>query len=76
VFNKNRDFSGILEKIKEATPQHARFKSGPEIENETRFRYVFGQRDDTNREVVLTVLAFDVPQHEEKTKSEPHISTT
>lgn len=66
LFNKNRDFSAVLEKIKEATPQHPRFKSGPKIEKETCFRYVFGQRDDANREVVLTVLAFDVPHQDEK----------
>jgi hypothetical protein len=28
---------------------------------ETRFRYIFGQEADQSREVVLTVLAFDVP---------------
>jgi hypothetical protein len=76
VFNKNRDFSGVLEKIKEATPRHPRFKSGPKVENETRFRYVFGQRDDASREVILTVLAFDVPQPEEKAKSEARVRTT
>ncbi len=61
VFNRNRDFSGVLEKIKEAARQHPRFKSGPKVEDETRFRYIFGQREDANREVILTVLAFDVP---------------
>lgn len=75
VFNKNRDFSGMLDKITEATSQHPRFKSGPKIEDETRFRYVFGQRDDANREVFLTVLAFDVPQPEEKAKAAPRIRT-
>ena len=29
---------------------------------ETEFRYVFGHRDDTNREIILTVLVFDVPR--------------
>ncbi|MEP1573890.1 hypothetical protein [Roseibium album] len=76
LFNKNRDFSGVLEKIKEVTQQHSRFKSGPKVEDETRFRYVFGQSDDTNREVVLTVLAFDVPQPDGKTKAEPRVRAT
>jgi hypothetical protein len=65
-----------LEKIKEVTPLHSCFKSGPKVEDETRFRYVFGQRDDANREVVLTVLAFDVPQAEGKAKSEPRVRAT
>ncbi|WP_084649858.1 hypothetical protein [Stappia stellulata] len=73
VFNKNRDFSGVLQKISEATQQHAQFKSGPKIENETCFRYVFGQRDDPNREVILTVLAFDVPHHEKTPTAKPRI---
>jgi hypothetical protein len=73
IFNKNRDFSNVLEKIKEVTPKHPLFKSGPKVEDETRFRYLFGQKGDANREVVLTVLAFDVPQPEEKMKGEPHV---
>lgn len=62
IFNKNRNFSSVLEKIVEVTPQHPLCKSGPQIRNETCFRYVFGQCDDRNREVILTVLAFDIPQ--------------
>ncbi len=61
VFNKNKDFSGVLEKIKSATDAHPLKKAGPKIENESRFRYVFGQKTDQSREVVLTILAFDVP---------------
>jgi hypothetical protein len=76
IFNKNRDFSGVLEKVKEATRQHPRFKSGPKVEDETRFRYIFGQRDDANREVILTVLAFDVPRPEEKAVVEPRVRAT
>ena len=73
IFNKNRGFSSVLAKIKDVTPQHPLFKSGPKIEDETRFRYVFGQHDDPNREVILTVLVFDVPQSKEKTKVEPRV---
>lgn len=76
VFNKNRDFSAVLEKIKEATRRHSRFKSGPKVEDETRFRYVFGQRDDANREVILTVLAFDVPPPDGKAKAELRVRAT
>jgi hypothetical protein len=31
-------------------------------EGESRFRYVFGNPTDVNREVIVTVLAFDIPQ--------------
>ena len=73
IFNKNRDFSGVLQKIKDAVPQHDLFKSGPRIEGETRFRYVFGQKSDRNRETVLTVMAFDIPSPEAKAVEGPRI---
>lgn len=76
VFNKNQNFSKVLDNIKEVTRQHKSFKSGPIIENETHFRYIFGQNKDTNREVILTVLAFDIPHDRESAKSEPRIRTT
>jgi len=62
IFNKNRDFTAVLEKIRDVSSQHPRFKSGPKVEGDTRFRYKFGQKDDPNREIVLTILAFDVPR--------------
>jgi hypothetical protein len=41
---------------------HARYKSGPNVEGETRFRYVFTHPDDQDRDIVLTLLAFNVPR--------------
>jgi hypothetical protein len=62
LFNKNKDFSKVLEAIlgvMGAHPNHVRFvrKVG-----ETRFQYTFSHRDDAKRELTLTVLAFDVPR--------------
>ena len=73
IFNKNRDFSNVLEKIKEVSPQHRLYKSGPKIEGETRFRFVFGQNSDPNREVVITIIVFDIPQPDGKSYVEPRI---
>lgn len=73
VFNKNRDFSNVLAKIKEIASSHPLYKTGPKTEAETRFRYVFGQPNDTSREVVVTVLAFDVPQPKTTDPAEPKI---
>jgi hypothetical protein len=61
LFNRNKDFSQVLAKIKEAVAAHPHRKHGPKVESETRFRYVFGNPSDHSREIVLTVLAFDVP---------------
>jgi hypothetical protein len=62
IFNRNKGFSDVLTKVREATTAHPLRKSGPVVQSETRFRYVFGQKADPTREVILTVLVFDVPQ--------------
>jgi hypothetical protein len=60
VFNRNKEFGNVLTQIRALTREHHGYKSGPVVEGETRFRYIFGQEADQSREVVLTVLAFDV----------------
>lgn len=61
LFNRNKDFSQVLTKIKEAVAVHPHRKYGPKLESETRLRYVFGNPSDHSREIILTVVAFDVP---------------
>lgn len=61
LFNRNKGFSEVLAKIKQAATSHPNRKSAPRQEAETRFRYVFGNPSDPSREIILTVLAFDVP---------------
>jgi len=61
IFNRNKDMTNVLEKIKTLTKAHTLCKSGPKIERETKFRYVFGQPNDQNRETIVTVMVFDVP---------------
>jgi hypothetical protein len=61
IFNRNKGLSDVLAKIKDAAKTHPHYKRGPVIEGETRFRYIFGNPSDKNREVMLTVMVFDVP---------------
>jgi hypothetical protein len=61
VFNRNKDFTKVLESIKSTVTDHPNCKRFVEQMNETSFRYIFSHRDDRNREMTLTVLAFDVP---------------
>jgi hypothetical protein len=61
LFNRNKGFSQVLAKINEAMGAHPHRKQGPKKETETRFRYVFGNPSDHSREIILTVIAFDVP---------------
>ena len=61
IFNRNRDFSKVLAAIPEAVRSHPQYKRDLPGSTESSFRYQFANRDDRNRELFLTVLAFDVP---------------
>ena len=61
VFNRNKDFSGVLTKIQETVKSHPNCKRELDNITETTFRYVFGHKDDQSREMYMTVLAFNVP---------------
>ena len=62
LFNRGKNLSNILAKIPEVTKAHPNFKSEIVIAGETSFRYVFPHRDDPNRELVISVLVFEVPE--------------
>ncbi len=61
VFNRNKNFSGVLKNIQEATPTHKLYKKLKKNRSESSWTYLFGHKDDPNREITITVLAFDVP---------------
>lgn len=61
LFNRGKSFSNVLEKIPQAVQTHRCFKGELGKSGETEFRYVLHQQDDTNRELTLTVMAFNVP---------------
>lgn len=61
VFNRNKDLSKVLESIQTTVEAHSNCKRVLGPQSETSFRYIFSHRDDENREMTLTVLAFDVP---------------
>lgn len=62
LFNRNKDFSAVLHQIRPTVEAHPNFKSFIGRPNETQFRFVLKQPSDASRELLLTVLAFDVPQ--------------
>ena len=61
VFNRDRNTSTVLEGVSNTVREHPNYKAERKTELETEFRYVFGQCDDTNREITVAVLVFDVP---------------
>ena len=62
VFNRNKDFTNVLNSIKSTTKKHPNCKGELDRCSETSFRFIFAHRDDVNREMTLTVMAFDVPK--------------
>jgi len=67
LFNKNKEFTSVLEKISTVMREHPHYKRDFEL-NEEKFRndsifsYVFHLPQDRNREVIITVMAFDIPK--------------
>lgn len=62
VFSRNKDFTGVLNKIEESTTKHANCKKLIKKRNESSWTYLFGHKDDANREIFITVQAYNVPE--------------
>lgn len=61
IFNRKKNFSAVIDAIPATTETHPNFKRFVCRPSETSFRYIFANRDDPNREMMVTVMAFDVP---------------
>lgn len=66
VFNRNRDTSKVLEEVKAITEAHPNCKRTLSWKHESGFRFVMHHPSDENRELIMTVLVFDIPQAEPK----------
>lgn len=66
IFNRNANFSDVLKKMAEIAPKHKCYKRTVGTSGETNFRYVFHQPTDSNREIIVTIMAFDVPTAEHR----------
>jgi hypothetical protein len=63
LFNREGNLTEILKKIPEIVKKHACYKRERESKtNETSFRYIFHHPDDTNREIILTIVVFNIPK--------------
>lgn len=69
IFNRNVNFTEVLTKIVESTPKHANYKRTVGKLDESSFRFVFHLPNDRNRELTLSVLAFDVPSMRGQTEN-------
>lgn len=63
VFSRNAAFSQVLSQIPEVLENHEAFKERlPRSGSETEFRFRLHYPKDTEHELELTVLAFDIPK--------------
>ncbi len=63
MFNRQQNFSGVLDKTPDIVRGHPNFKRQlPYGESKTESRFVLHHPGDQNRELMLTVLAFDMPK--------------
>ncbi len=61
VFNRGTDMTTVISAIKTTAETHPNFKRQVNWLHESGFRYVFHNKEDANKEFVLTVLVFNVP---------------
>ena len=66
LFNKDKKFSQVLEKVDETVKSHKCYKRmnalrNEELKNETIFSYIFHQPNDKNREMIITIMTFNIP---------------
>ena len=61
LFNRNKDFTSVVEQIGAVVRGHQNFLREAARGGETEFRAVLHQQGDSQRELHLVVLAFDVP---------------
>ena len=62
IFSRNKSFSGVLEKIERSTTKHPNCKLLVQKRSESSWTFLFGHKDDTNREISITVQAYNVPE--------------
>jgi hypothetical protein len=65
VFNRNKSFTETLSKIEASVQNHLSFKKLVKKRSESSWTYLFGHKDDANREITITVQAYNVPERVE-----------
>ena len=61
IFNRRKNLSNVLRKIPDVIKNHPNYIRDFKIISETEFRSVLSHKNDVTRELILTVLVFDVP---------------
>lgn len=62
LFNRNKDFTKVLSQIPGTVKSHSNYKKKFKQTKETQFCFVLKSNIDENRELLATLLAFDIPK--------------
>jgi hypothetical protein len=62
LFNRNKDFTKVLSHIPETVQSHSNYKKNFKQTKDTEFCFVLKSNIDESRELLATLLAFDIPQ--------------
>lgn len=62
IFNRQKELSKVLAQIPETIKAHPNFIRQLLYQSETGFRFILHHRDDRSREIIMSILAFEVPE--------------
>jgi hypothetical protein len=62
IFNRNKELSRVLAQIPDAVQTHPNYKKNFEQKEETEFRFILKSKIDDSRELISTILVFDIPK--------------
>jgi hypothetical protein len=62
IFSRNQDFTNMISEAQRAMKDHQHYKSGPVTEGESRFLYIFTHPEDKQREIIVTLMLFNMPK--------------
>ncbi len=61
IFNRNKKFCKVLSQIPEIVKSHPNYKKGYRQNGETDFRFILKSNQDESRELIASLLLFDIP---------------
>lgn len=62
LFNRNKEFTRVLTQIPGIVQTHPNYKRNFKQRKETEFRFILKSNIDDNRELIATLLVFDIPK--------------
>jgi hypothetical protein len=62
IFNRRMNFTNVISEAQRAMKDHPLYKGGPAKKSESRFMYIFKHPNDDQREIIVTLMLFDMPK--------------